>query len=187
MALKPFKVGLEPLERDRLSQFAERLRRAEDSGKRMARHSKLPRLIDRYLWKDFTREESDATKRYMDTMAGEIVRAIDDDAEQWLSLAVLEGSEEAFAVFVGHRPTNSYIFTSWSSGFGDDKRERTRHVSLEVDLVRGRAPPLIRCTAWINGLTFWSGHKQKKAIFCWPIRWKEKSGISRKRKRVEEK
>jgi hypothetical protein len=183
--MKPFKAGLEPHERDRLSQFAERLGRAERSGKNMVRDSQLPTLIKGYLRKDFTSKEPNTTKAYMDTMAGEIVRAIDDEAEQTLSLAVLEGSDKAFAVFVGDRPTNSHIFTSWSSGFDDDKRERTRHVSLEVQLVRDRAPPLMRCTGWINGLTFWRGHKQQKAIFCWPSRWKEKSGISRKRKRVE--
>jgi hypothetical protein len=151
----------------------------------MVQDSRLPTLIKEYLRKDFTSKESNETKDYMATMAGEIARAIDDDAEQILSLAVLEGSDEAFAVFVGHRPTDSHIFTSWSSEIDADKRERTRHVSLEVTLVKNGILPVMRCTGWINGLTFWRGHKQEKAIFCWPTRWKEKSGVSRKRKRVE--
>jgi hypothetical protein len=184
MPLKPFNAGLKPLERDRLFQFAERLGRAESSGKNMVRDSQLPTLIKSYLRNGFTSKASDATKYYMNTMAGEIARAIDDDAEQTLSLAVLEGSDKAFAVFVGHRPTDSHIFTSWSSGCDKDKRERTRHVSLEVTLVKNGTPPVMRCTGWINGLTFWVGHCQKKAIFCWPTRWREKSGVSRKRKRV---
>jgi hypothetical protein len=183
MPMKPFESGLEPHERDRLYQFAERLRRAESNGKNMTRDSQLPNLIERYLKNDFTSPESTESKDYMDTMAGEIVRAIDDDEEQTLSLAVLAGCNKAFAVFVGALRVNTRIFTSWSSGVDDDKRERKRHVSLQVTLVNSGTPPVMRCTGWINGLTFWQGHRQKEAIFCWPFRWKE---VSRKRKRGAE-
>lgn len=181
--MKPFESGLEPNERDRLSQLAERLRRAEDSRKNMTRDSQLPKLIEVYLRKDFPSKKSSAAKHYMDTMAGEIVRAIDEDTEETLSLAKLEGSDKAFAVFVGFRPEGTRIFTSWSSGLDEDNRERTRHVSVEVTLMKKVIPPLLECTGWINGLTFWEGHAQKEAIFCWPARWKEKNGVSRKRKR----
>ena len=181
--MKPFECGLEPNERDRLSQLAGRLWRAEKSRKNMTRASQLPKLIERYLTKDFSLRESNETKNYMDTMAGEIVRAIDEGTEETLSLATLEGSNKAFAVFVGFRPKGTRIFTSWSSGLDEDNRERTRHVSVEVTLVEKVIPPFLECTGWINGLTFWEGHAQKEAIFCWPARWKEKNGVSRKRKR----
>jgi len=181
--MKHFGYGLEARERFRLSQFAGRLWRAENSGINMTRTSELPNLIERHLEKDLTPKEFNETKHFMDTMAGEIVRAIDDDTEEVLSLANLEGSNEAFAVFVGFRPKGARIFTSWSSGLDADKRERTRHVSLEVTLVKDGAPPILRCTGWINGLTFWEGHAQKPAVFCWPTRWKDKLGPSRKRKR----
>ena len=181
--IKPSESGLDSHERDRLSQFAGRLWRAESSGINMTRDSQLPELISRHLEKDFTSNESSATKQYMDTMAGEIVRAIDEDTETTLSLATLEGSKEAFAVFVGFRPKGTRIFTSWSSGLDEDNRERTRHVSVEVALVKKVIQPLLECTGWMNGLAFWEGHAQKEAIFCWPAMWKEKNGVSRKRKR----
>ena len=183
---KQLQGGLKSFERDCLFEFAGKLRRAEDNGN-MNRTSCIPEMIEEYLDEDFRSQQPNEVKMYEDAMAREIVYAI-DGAERTLSLAVLEGSDEAFAVFVGPQDEdeNARIFTSWSSKSDENMRNRTRHVSLSVTLVNNKIPPLMRYTGWVNGLTFWRGHSQEQAIFCWPARWKEKYSNSRKRKRGAE-
>jgi len=168
------RYGLDDHQRARLLQFAAKLRAAEGNGT-MSRTSLIPEEIEEYLQEDLISQRFDPVKNYKDTMAREIVYAI-DGAEQTLSLAVLEGSDEAFAVFVGAQDVDedARIFTSWSSRLDEDKRYRTRHVGLEVTLVDEKAPPLMKYTGWVNGLTFWQGHTQREVVFCWPAIWEEK-------------
>lgn len=168
--------GLKPFQRNRLLQFAQKLRKAELNGS-MNRTSRIPEEIEEYLEDDFDPQQLDEVKIYKDTMAREIVSAI-DGAEQTLSLAVLEGSDRAFAVFVGAQNDggNARIFTSWSSVYDENMRNRTRHVSLEATLVNKRTPPVVRYSGWVNGLTFWRGHVQQEVVVCWPATWKRIHG-----------
>lgn len=170
---KQHNFGLKPHQHNRLAQFAAKLRAAEGNRPRDL-PSLIPEKIEKYLYDDLTSRTSNPVKDYKDTMAREIVNAI-DGGEQTLSLAVLEGSEEAFAIFVGPQDEgeDARIFTSWSSRYEDDNRHRTLHVSLKVKLLYGGTPPLMRYTEWVNGLTFWDGHEQEDVVFCWPPKWEE--------------
>jgi hypothetical protein len=175
-----FARDLEDGFRDRLCQLARRLQRAEDNGN-MRETSRLPELLDEYLY--YPRPAS-AAMDHMDLMAGEVVRAIDDDQQEWLSLAVLEESgNTVYAIFVGEHDNDSLMFTSWSSGKKPDKdgRNRTRHVSLKVRAETAEKRQVLRLTDWVNGLAlfFGDGHEQQKVVFGWPAAWET---YSRKRK-----
>jgi hypothetical protein len=169
--------------RDRLYQLAGRLRRAEESGS-MREESRLPELLDQYRQ---TRKPLSAATEHMDLMASEVVRAIEDDQYEWLSLAKLEGSRDtANAIFVGKYDNDALIFTSWSSGKkpDEDDRYRTRHVSLKVRAATVEKGQVLRLTEWVNGLTlfFGRGHEQQEVVFGWPAAWERQPGRSRKRK-----
>jgi hypothetical protein len=110
------------------------------------------------------------------------VRAIYEEQHQWLSLATLEGSnDERCALFVGDH-SGSSVFTSWFDGDDKDGRQRTRHVSLKVAVNENAGLQRLSIIEWVNGLTFWKGRRQKKAVFRWPAAWEKKNSPSRKRK-----
>lgn len=181
----------------RLKQLADKLQRATDKEK--IPQNDLPARLREYLCEVQSSRGLTAGMEHKDLMASGIVRAIDDEGSDWLSLATLEEPEgDACAIFVGNYSDDSLVFTSWFSGEDDDKRCRTRHVSLKVRAEENGGQRVLRVTEWVNGLALFRWYNtQKEVVFGWPEAWTQPTSIpvvdrsipvvnDRKRKREDE-
>jgi hypothetical protein len=176
---------LADFERDCLYKLAGRLRRAAANPNNDILETALPELLECYLkdlWIPAESKAFSAAQNYMKPMSTRIMRAIYEKEPKFLSLATLEGSnDERCAIFVGDH-SGSSVFTSWFDGDDEDGRHRTRHVSLKVAVNENAGLQRLSIIEWVNGLTFWKGRRQKKAVFRWPAAWEKKNGPSRKRR-----
>lgn len=162
---------------ERLRQLAGKLERAALSKK--IPENDLPARLIEYLEKLQPLGRSTDGVQHMDLMANEIVRAIDDDGSDWLSLATLEEPRgDACAIFVGDHSDGSLVFTSWFSGKDKDERNRTRHVSLKVRAEENRGQRVLRVTEWVNGLALFRWYnKQEEVVFGWPEAWTQPTSV----------
>jgi hypothetical protein len=174
-----------------LELLAGKLERAAENPRTGIKESRLPERLRFYVKTFGSSRNQTADMQHMDLMASEIVRAIADKQHQYLSLAVLEGSDDwACAIFVGDHTENPFVFTSLSDGKNEDEdgQHRTRHVSLTVqaETVQAETSGLsrtLKVTGWVNGLTFFDrSHVQEEEIFAWPEAWAKSS----KRERPED-
>lgn len=109
-------------------------------------------------------------------MASEVAEAI--RCGKSLYLAGLGHSDEPSAIFVGLEDEDAWIFTSWSHKVEEDRRERTRHVSLQVEVSQQDSTsdlPLMRVVSWINGLLFFEGESPLHVIFRWSDAWTQQA------------
>lgn len=148
--------------------------------KRNERCASLVRKLWKYICKaDKARslpKNRRPAKRYMNVMASEVAEAI--RCGKSLYLAGLGHSDEPSAIFVGLEDEDAWIFTSWSHKVEEDRRERTRHVSLQVEVSQQDSTsdlPLMRVVSWINGLLFFEGESPLHVIFRWSDAWTQQA------------